>query len=105
MNWWSSISQLFSYDPNRPLIFTDGAFLILFTAFVAVYVMLCSLGEKNSHFDVWRYARAKQFVLSHYNSTAEPKRDFLVKIGLPGAWFDECLATQAAMCGDAFAFI
>ncbi len=40
MNWWSSISQLFSYDPNRPLIFTDGAFLILFTAFVAVYVML-----------------------------------------------------------------
>lgn len=72
---------------------------------LAVYVMLCSLGEKHSHFDVWRYARAKQFVLSHYNSTAEPKRDFLVKIGLPGAWFDECLATQAAMCGDAFAFI
>ena len=40
MNWWNSISQLFTYDPNRPLIFTDGAFLILFTAFVSVYVLV-----------------------------------------------------------------
>ncbi|MFM7053754.1 MAG: MBOAT family O-acyltransferase, partial [Bacteroidota bacterium] len=40
MNWWSTISQLFTYDPNRPLIFTDGAFLVLFTAFVAIYMLL-----------------------------------------------------------------
>jgi nuclear pore complex protein Nup98-Nup96 len=73
---------------------------------LAVYVMLCSIGDSNSQFDAWRCARAKQLVLSSYNTSLEHKRDFLVEtVGLPKTWFAECSATRAAMRGDAFEFI
>ena len=73
---------------------------------LAVYAMLCSMDESNLRFDAWRHARAKELVLRYFNASALPKRDFLVNmIGLPNAWFDECLASQALARGDAFEFI
>ena len=73
---------------------------------LAVYAMLCSIDKNNVQFDAWRHTRAKELVLRFFNSSSVPKRDFLVNtIGLPNAWFDECLASQAFARGDAFEFI
>jgi len=37
---FSNIKAVFSFNPNEPMLFNSGLFLILFTAFMAVYSML-----------------------------------------------------------------
>ncbi|MFZ9942118.1 MAG: MBOAT family O-acyltransferase [Bacteroidia bacterium] len=40
MMWLDAIADLFVYKPEKPLIFTDGAFLVLFSAFMLAYTLI-----------------------------------------------------------------
>ena len=40
---FSRLCEVFTYDPQAPLIFTSGIFLWLFAAFMVVYVLFCLL--------------------------------------------------------------
>jgi alginate O-acetyltransferase complex protein AlgI len=40
MDIWYAIKQLFTYDPDHPMLFNSGQFLFVFTVFMAIYAAI-----------------------------------------------------------------
>jgi len=77
----------------------------------AVYVTLCLLDRGNASESTMeaRRIRAKSIVSRFYNpssdSSAEDRREFLLSIGVPPAWFFESTAYRAQNNGDLFGLV
>jgi len=74
----------------------------------AVYVFLCVLSDTTHATSMWRIERAKSLVLQNYfddDNVNAKKRQFLEKLGLPSAWFEEASCYRSFTTGDTFGYI
>jgi nuclear pore complex protein Nup98-Nup96 len=71
----------------------------------AVYVLLCQFGQATPSLSAWKRQQAKSLVLQNFREFNADRRYFLESMGVPKVWFEEALALQCSVNGDAIGYL